>query len=473
MKKAFILMLAAVLLCAASCRDRSDSAVTDGAQETEHKTERITETTRGNNMTETIFNPDDGENTLYHIILLGQSLSMGYSSTGTMEPCKSKQAFMFRQVRTQDFGYCFGISREEYDADTDKYDGLFYAALNPLAETGGDGNRDMRWEDASWNEYETPASGIVSGLYNAYRRAGYDDIPYRVLVSAPGIGGTPMSDFGAGGKIYRRTEKDLENGKRLAAENGLDYRVLAFIWIQGEAESYLSVPAVDYEKGLVSTRKQYSDLAKKVTGQEETPEFVTYQTATVAVYNPTAMQIAPLGQFAAASDGKNGIAISAPCYQFETAGDSVHLTGISSRNLGILLGQTLYEKTHGQYRIFAPDNVTVSGRRAKITFPFRIAIDSDAPPVSCDFYTAARQSGFICYGKGGEEIECSVSLSEDGYTLTLECSGDISEITYGYDPHAEKNRQFTIGGNICLADTITGYDGVLSLFMPIQDIFRK
>lgn len=318
MKKAFALILAAVLLCTASCGG-GGSAVTDGTT-TGQKTELITETTGGGDMTEPVFNPDGGENTLYHIILLGQSLSMGYSATGEVKPCKSERAFMFRQVRTQDLGYCLGISREEYNADPEKYDSMFYAGLKPLAETGGDGNPDTRWEDASWNEYETPASGVVSGLYNAYRRAGYDDIPYRVLVSAPGIGGTPMSDFGAGGKIYRRTEKDIENGKRLAAENGLDYRVLAFIWIQGEAESYLSVPAVDYAKGLVSTRKLYTRLAKKVTGQEETPEFVTYQTATVAVYNPTARQIAPLGQFAAAYDGKNGIALSAPCYQFEPAG---------------------------------------------------------------------------------------------------------------------------------------------------------
>ena len=262
MKKAFALILAAVLLCTASCGYGGGSAVTDGTT-TGQKTELITETTGGGDMTEPVFNPDGGENTLYHIILLGQSLSMGYSATGEVKPCKSERAFMFRQVRTQDLGYCLGISREEYNADPEKYDSMFYAGLKPLAETGGDGNPDTRWEDASRNEYETPASGVVSGLYNAYRRAGYDDIPYRVLVSAPGIGGTPMSDFGAGGKIYRRAEKDIENGKRLAAENGLDYRVLAFIWIQGEAESYLSVPAVDYAKGLVSTRKLYTRLAEK------------------------------------------------------------------------------------------------------------------------------------------------------------------------------------------------------------------
>ena len=188
MKKAFALILAAVLFCTASCGNGGGSAVTDGTT-TGQKTERITETTGGGDMTGPVFNPDGGENTLYHIILPGQSLSVGYSATGEVEPCKSERAFMFRQVRTQNLGYCLGISREEYNADPEKYDSIFHAGLKPLAETGGDGNPDTRWEDASRNEYETPASGVVSGLYSAYRRAGYDDIPYRVLVSLPGSAG--------------------------------------------------------------------------------------------------------------------------------------------------------------------------------------------------------------------------------------------------------------------------------------------
>ena len=102
-----------------------------------------------------------------------------------------------------------------------------------------------------------------------------------------------------------------------------------------------------------------------------------------------------------------------------------------------------------------------------------MAIDPDAPLASCDFYTATRQSGFVCRGKDGKALECSVSLSDDGYTLTLECDGDISEISYGYDPHAEADRQFTCGGNICLAGKIIGYDGELALFMPVQDIYRS
>ena len=62
MKKAFALILAAVLLCTASCGYGGGSAVTDGTT-TGQKTELITETTGGGDMTEPVFNPDGGENT--------------------------------------------------------------------------------------------------------------------------------------------------------------------------------------------------------------------------------------------------------------------------------------------------------------------------------------------------------------------------------------------------------------------------
>lgn len=101
-----------------------------------------------------------------------------------------------------------------------------------------------------------------------------------------------------------------------------------------------------------------------------------------------------------------------------------------------------------------------------------MAIDPDAPLASCDF-TQHKAVGLSAAERTEKQLECSVSLSDDGYTLTLECDGDISEISYGYDPHAEADRQFTCGGNICLAGKITGYDGELALFMPVQDIYRS
>ena len=50
------------------------------------------------------------ENILCHIVLLGQSLSMGFATEHCLEPLKFKNAYMIKQVRTQDFVYIFGIT---------------------------------------------------------------------------------------------------------------------------------------------------------------------------------------------------------------------------------------------------------------------------------------------------------------------------------------------------------------------------
>ena len=75
------------------------------------------------------------ENILCHIVLLGQSLSMGFATEHCLEPLKFKNAYMFKQVRTQDFGYIFGITKDEYNKNPERYEKEFYWALNPICES--------------------------------------------------------------------------------------------------------------------------------------------------------------------------------------------------------------------------------------------------------------------------------------------------------------------------------------------------
>ena len=100
--------------------------------------------------------------TLYHILVLGQSLSMGFATLQTLPPIAAKNAYMFHRVRSQDFGYIFGITKEEYAVDPGRWEGEFYHTLQPLCESGGDGDAGKCWESASPAEFETPCSGIIT-----------------------------------------------------------------------------------------------------------------------------------------------------------------------------------------------------------------------------------------------------------------------------------------------------------------------
>ena len=43
---------------------------------------------------------------------------MGYATESCLPGIESENAFMYERVRTQDFGYVFGISGEQYAANT-------------------------------------------------------------------------------------------------------------------------------------------------------------------------------------------------------------------------------------------------------------------------------------------------------------------------------------------------------------------
>ncbi len=418
------------------------------------------------------YDVDSQSNTLFHILLLGQSLSMGYATKECLSPCTVENAYMFNHVRTQDLGYQFGITQSEYAVNSEAYEAQLYTELKPLREEGGYGSSTHKWESASDGEYETPCTGIVEGLCNAYQKDGRNGLPYSVLVSAPGIGGTPITGFNANSKIYDRTVKDIENGKRLAEAKGMNYQVLAFFWMQGEAEAYQNYRTEWYQNHLQEVKQLYTQLAVNLTEQEAPPPFITYQSICIGSGTAHVTQSSILAQFRSAVDEKSGIAISAPCYQFETAGDSVHLTNRSTRNIGRLMGQTLYEVLHRDYTVFAPETVTVSGNTATLTFAFPVTFRKEGLLSSHRFAVAMRANGFQCLDAHDEILDCTASVSEDGKTVTLTCDGSIQRIAYGYDPSEKSNQQFSYGGTLCRQESIAGYENeALHLYMPIQDIY--
>ena len=61
-----------------------------------------------------------------HILVYGQSLSMGYNTGSVLPGIELENALMFKHARTKDFGYTYGISYADYEANQEKYDSDFY-----------------------------------------------------------------------------------------------------------------------------------------------------------------------------------------------------------------------------------------------------------------------------------------------------------------------------------------------------------
>lgn len=420
---------------------------------------------------ETVENaPEEDRQTLCHILLLGQSLSLGYDASPCLPPADLEDTYMFRQVRTQDLGYALGITREEYQSDSGTYDVLFYDRLYPLAEKGGDGFTRYQWVQSTHGEYETPATGIAIGLHRAFQVKENCSTPWPLLFSAPGIGGTSIDQFLPGNPIFERTKADIQNGRRLATEHGMDYCVKAIVWIQGEND-YLT-PLEEYKGMLQSVVDEYSSLAAGITGQDEPPVFISYQTMGRKSYYPEVDQTPSLAQLYMAQF-TDGFFLSSPCYSFELSNDRIHLTNVSSRDLGILLGHTLYEAIQGEYVLFVPSSVNVNGNLAELHFPFPIELSEKKLYTSHNRDKTLANKGFFCYNANGRQLDCSVLLTEDGLSLKILCNGDIYRITYGYDAAAPEGQRYTYGGMVCRADSISGVDGDIQLYMPIQNIYEK
>lgn len=419
-----------------------------------------------------ILNLSKDSTCLFHVILLGQSLSMGYNSSPCLAKVETSKAFMFKQVRTMDFGYIFGITKSTYNASQESYDNLFYSDVKELVETGGNGVQASQWESASYNEYETPCSGIIEGLLNCYKEFGLTDIPFFTICTASGIGGTPITGFDDDSdKIINRTHRDIINAYNLALSKGLTYKPV-FIWIQGENNTGFTK---DYIKTALNT--VYTNLTNFLKdkglgkGNYVTP-FISYQTE----YNPSGYYSSPnqntaLAQFEMNQE-KEWFYLSYPIYNLELASDKVHLTNLSSRKLGNSLGVTLFHVLNGNFNTLKITEAQLDG--TTVILKFNREIVSDYNHLSRVGYTAEMNHliqnnyGFFAFDSNNNEITINnISIENDMY-VKIVCNSAPSEIRYGYKQLTDS---YTLGGTIREKKVYRSYKNInMYLYAPVQYI---
>jgi hypothetical protein len=409
---------------------------------------------------------------LIHIILLGQSLSMGYNSGPCLNKVNTSKALMFKQVRTQDFGYIFNIDKSTYNANQEYYDNQFYSDVKGLLETGGNGSQASQWESASYNEYETPCSGIVEGLLNCYKNEGLSDIPFYTLCTASGIGGTPITSFDDDSdKIINRTQRDIISGYRLALSRGLTYKPV-FIWVQGENNAGFTKESIKTSLNTVYTNLvQFLTDKGLIKGEYKVP-FISYQSE----YNPSGYytggnQNNALAQFEMNQE-KDWFYLAYPIYNLELASDKVHLTNVSSRLMGNSIGVSLYHIINGNFNTLKIVDAQLDGNTALLKFNRKITTDYEH--LSRTGYTAEQNQtiqnnyGFFVFDSNGNEISISNISVVNGDSVKIVCASQPSEIRYGY---RQQTDNYTIGGIIREDKVYNSYGEInMYLYAPIQYI---
>ena len=402
---------------------------------------------------------------LLHILVLGQSLSMGYATGSALDKPNTKKAYMFKQVRSQDFGYIFNITKDVYNSEQDKYDSIFYKK-SILKESGGNGYSSSKWEDASANEFETPCSGIVEGLVNMYKANGYEDIPFSVLCSAPGIGGTAISSFDDDtDKIVNRAKTDIQHGLILANDMNISYQ-LAIVWIQGEnnysteIDAYVNSLKLMYDNLIRFTSKLGIDNAKVYSYQTSVNPKSRYSTKS---------QKPALAQFKA-NELYNWFKLAYPIYNLKPANDFVHLTNVSSRALGLSIGKAIFHDMNGDFetlKIIKCEKVN----KTNLILKFNKSIVNDYQNLDRtgqsdeDNNSIQSNFGFYAFDINGLSVINSTIIKNNEVHIT--CSSEPVKLIYG----AKSENGYTIGGTIRENITVDGYNNQkVYFYMPVQVI---
>lgn len=410
-----------------------------------------------------IINNEDIE--LVHILLLGQSLSMGYRATPILNAPLSKKALMFKHIRTQDFGYIYGISKDTYNNNQEYYDNDFYSTINTLQEEGDYGTLSTKWESASDGEYETPCSGIVEGLLNKYLEYGYTDLPFKIICTAPGIGGTSISKFyQENSNIVARYKKDIDAAYKLAMDKKLSYKLI-IVWIQGENDYGTSIES--YKNSLKSVYDGVVSYLNKIGIKDNSVKMYSYQTnCSYSSYygyksaNPSLAQIEADKEY-------DWFHLCSSCYNLDYHADKVHLTSIGSRTLGNIIGFNIFYDLNYNFMPLRITKVVKYSNVIKIFFNSNIKrgdINSNGAIAENDKSDINKLCGFFVYNGSGESIGNSISIDKN--IITIGCSDTPSYLYYGM----KKDVPYIVGGIICKDTVNRGYVNFVNEYLPIQKI---
>jgi hypothetical protein len=253
-----------------------------------------------------------GDTDWMHMLLYGQSLSYGASSTpviSTTQPYNNVK--MNGTVITDNF---IG-TRTSFDA---------------LVETSR----------------ETPTSGMLNKLKQRLGNTAFTNT--RFIGTAAGDGGQTLEQLGKGSFNFNRMIGEIQSAKNIATGLGDTYQVGAMGFVHGESAYRDALSSAEYQRQFLNFKRDFADAVSNVTRQNNVPVMITAQTASSRYYaGSTKLPTIALIQAAMAKDYKD-ITIACPIYCLEHAEDNLHLSAEGSRMLGYYLGlaakRTVFDK---------------------------------------------------------------------------------------------------------------------------------
>jgi len=258
----------------------------------------------------------------------------------------------------------------------------------------------------------------------------------RHLYSASGQVGTAMAGISKGTPPFARLGADLINGRARSDAMGLSYALGAVMMLEGESDYAEGTSADDFKLRFRQFRLDVQTEAAAVTGVSRPLPLLTYQTATHRKYLRQVPSIA-LAQLEMAEQD-DYVAMVAPTYMLGYHSDGVHLSNRGQLMLGAYFGVAL--------KRWVIDGA--KPRPIKVAAAYRvgrdIVLEFDVPSRTAlvlDASTAAANYGFTLVDSSGTAIDV-VKVSQVGpagviiRTSTDAAAAAVASWRYGWAGNA-------------------------------------
>lgn len=274
-------------------------------------------------------NPIKWKHDVNHFIHYGQSLSQADWENLIISAVQKYNAVMFT-----------GTPRVwEYRDQINKYNSLIPLVENVFEYQPGE------TVVGAYYRGETPCAGTAEKLMQLISdedNFDYDTYDWKVLLSAPGMGGTGIGALSdPDGIFYQRLLADVVAGKNLANAAGKSYACQAVSWIQGEADNWIGASESSYYNSMFSLFDNLNTDIKTITGQIEDVNIFLYQTDCCHFYGPAGDSYRyphiSLAQLRIAREKPN-VHIATPIYHLPKIGDFVHFSAVGSKWFGGYFG---------------------------------------------------------------------------------------------------------------------------------------
>lgn len=362
----------------------------------------------------------ENDTTLYHVIVTGQSLAVGAEGNPaltTVTPLEYiGKAYQF-------IGGARPIDGMENDTGVEEIN-VLDKCLDSFSSLREQTHMLTLGQDED-QRHSYQGETICSGLgYHFARITGK-----KVLVSNHGFGGKSYNQLKKGTTAYNNSIRAVYHAKDLCDRLGWKYVVYAIAVVHGEADSYVSQTAEQYKGYLHEWQTDYDTDIKAITGQTETVQLFSSQTAASSSYNLPYSQV-PNGVFLASVEYED-IHYVCPQYAYPLTYASVHMNKNGYRYLGEYFGVIMGRTFNRSVDIaLYPIKSELSGTTITLTFNLIGDLSYDGTNVSA---VSDGNWGFELVNDQNEAEITGVSIQNNKIAISLSgAPSNDAEISYAY-----------------------------------------